>query len=53
MTAIMNLNLSYLNCFIGTVMQIEKALINDHLGNSKVSWKFCISAFYNFAVIYP
>ena len=23
----MNLNLCYLNCFIGTVMQIEKALI--------------------------
>ena len=34
-------------------MQIEKALINDGLGVSKVPWKFRIPTFYNFAVIYP
>ena len=34
-------------------MQIEKALINDRLRVSKVSWKFCIPTIYNFAVIYP
>ena len=38
------------NC---TVMEIEKALINDRLGVSKVSWKFRIPTTYNFAVIYP
>ena len=32
-------------------MQIEKALINDCLTVSKVSWKFCIPTFYNFEVI--
>ena len=37
----------------GTVMQIKKALINDHLLVSKVSLKFCISTFYNSAVISP
>ena len=36
----------------GAVMQIEKALINDRLRVSKVSWKFCIPTIYNFAVIY-
>ena len=35
----------------GTVMQIEKALINDCLRVSKVYWKFCI-LFIIFAVIY-
>ena len=35
----------------GAVMQIEKALINDDV--SKVSWKFCSPAVYNFGVIYP
>ena len=34
-------------------MEIEKALINDRLGVSKVSWKFRIPTTYNFAVIYP
>ena len=34
----------------GTVMQIEKALINDRLHVSKVSWKFRIATIYNFAV---
>ena len=34
-------------------MQIEKALINDPLRVSKVSWKFRIRTIYNFAVIYP
>ena len=34
-------------------MQIEKAVINDRLGVSKVSWKFRIPTIYNFAVIYP
>ena len=35
-----------------TIMQIEKALINDHSRVSKVSWRFCIPTIYNFAVIY-
>ena len=34
-------------------MQIEKALINDHLRVSKVFWKFCIPTIYNFEVIFP
>ena len=34
-------------------MQIEKALINDRLRASKVSWKFYIPIIYNLAVIYP
>ena len=38
--------------FKGTVMQIEEAMTNDRLRVSKVSWKFHISTFYNFAVIY-
>ena len=38
--------------FKGTFMQIEKTLINDHLGVSKVSWNFCIPTISNFAVIY-
>ena len=37
----------------GTVMQIEKALINDHLRFSKVFRKFYMPTCYNFAVIYP
>ena len=37
----------------GTVMQIEKALINDRLCVSNVSWKFHIPTIYSFAVIYP
>ena len=34
-------------------MQIEKALINDRLRVSKVSWMFFIPTVYNLAVIYP
>ena len=34
-------------------MQIGKALINDRLSVSKVSWKFRIPTIYNFVVIYP
>ena len=34
-------------------MQIEKALINDRLRVSKVSWKCRIPTVYGFAVIYP
>ena len=34
-------------------MQIEKALINDRLRVSKVSWKFRIPTSYNLAVAYP
>ena len=34
-------------------MQIEKALINDRLSVSRVSWKFRIPTIYNFAVVYP
>ena len=37
----------------GTVMQIEKALINDCVCISRASWKFCIPTVYNFAIIYP
>ena len=37
----------------GTVMQIEKALINDRLRVSKVSRKCRIPTIYNFAVSYP
>ena len=37
----------------GAVMRIEKALINDRLRVSKVSWKFRIPTISNFAVIYP
>ena len=33
-------------------MQIEKALINDQICDSKVSWKFYIPTVYDFAVIY-
>ena len=33
-------------------MQIEKALTNDRLRVSKVSWKFCVPTVYNFEVIY-
>ena len=36
----------------GAVMEIEKALINDRLRISKVSWKFHIPTISNFAVIY-
>ena len=34
-------------------MQIEKALINDRLRVSNISWKFRIPTLYNFAVVYP
>ena len=37
----------------GKVMQIEKALLNDHLRVLKLSWKFRIPTIHNFAVIYP
>ena len=37
----------------GTVMQIEKALINDRLRVSKIPCKFRIPIIYNFAVIVP
>ena len=37
----------------GTVMQTEKALINDRLRVSKLSRKFLIPTIYNLAVIYP
>ena len=36
----------------GTVMQTEKALINNCLLVSKVFWKFGIPTIYNFTVIY-
>ena len=42
-----------MRCVNGTVMQIEKAPINDRLGVSEVSWKFHIPTIYNFTVIYP
>ena len=34
-------------------MQIEKALVNDHLHVLKVSWKLRFPTIYNFAVNYP
>ena len=37
----------------GTVVQIEKKLINDHLRVLKVSRKCRIPTIYSFAVIYP
>ena len=37
----------------GTVMQIEKVLINDGRRVSKVFWKFRIPIIYNFVIIYP
>ena len=37
----------------GTVMQIEKLLINDCLRVSKLSWKFRIQTIYNISVNYP
>ena len=40
-----------LNGFKGTVMQTEKALINDRLRVSKVSLKFHIPIIHNFAVL--
>ena len=40
-------------CIKGTVMEIEKTLINDRLIVSKASQKFHISTIYNFAVSYP
>ena len=46
-------SLVYFPCFKGTVMQIEKMLINDRLRVSKAFWKFRILAIYNMAVIYP
>ena len=36
----------------GTVMQMEKTLINDRLSVSNVCWKFRIPTIYNSAVIY-
>ena len=42
-----------LKCVNGTVVQIEKALINDRLRVSKVSWKFRIPTIHHFTVIYP
>ena len=50
-----NINLLFFNKFMkvkGTIMQIEKALINDGLCVSKVTGKFHIPTIYNFAVIY-
>ena len=50
---------SYLNNHIlyyyikGTLIQIEKALINDCLRVPKVSWKSRFPTISNFAVIYP
>ena len=34
--------------FKSTVIKIDKALINDRLHDSKVSWKFRIPTIYNF-----
>ena len=37
----------------GTVMQLEKVLLNYRLRVSNVFWKFRIPTIFNFAVIYP
>ena len=37
----------------GIIKKTERALINDRLSVSKLSWKFYIPTIYNFAVIYP
>ena len=50
MTNLLSSGISY--SLKGTVMQIEKALINDRLRVSKISQKFHVSTIYNFAVIY-
>ena len=48
------LKVCHLNHIKGTVIQIEKPLINnDRLRVSKVCWKFYILTIYTFAVIYP
>ena len=39
-------------CLKGTVMQIEKVLVNDCLRVLKVSWKYRNATIYDFAVIY-
>ena len=38
--------IQFLSSFTDTVMQIEKAMINDHLRVSEVSWKFGITTIY-------
>ena len=38
--------------FKAAVMQVEKALINERLHVSKVSWNLLIPTIYNFSVIY-
>ena len=43
---------NYFSTLNGKVRQIEKALINDRLTFSKLSWKFSISTIYNSAVAY-
>ena len=47
-----HLNISGQKLFKGTLMKIEKALINDCLRVLKVSWKFHIPAIHSFVVIY-
>ena len=53
MVVMIKLRVLHVTLFKGTVMQIEKALINNHLCVSKVSWLTSILTIYNFAVIYP
>ena len=45
--------LKYIIWVEGTVTQIEKTLMNDHIRASEVFWKFRIPTIYNFAVIDP
>ena len=47
-----HLNISGQKLFKGTLMKIEKALINDCLRVLKVSWKFHIPTIHSFVVIY-
>ena len=54
MTSVLNIIESYFHTgFKGTVMQIEKAMINDRFCVLKVSRKFCVPTIYNFVVIAP
>ena len=44
---------NHISMLKGTVMQIEKTLINDGLRVLKVSCKFRVPTIFNFAVIHP
>ena len=49
--SLMEVRFRWFETLKGTVMQIKKAMINDRLPVSKVSWRFRIPTIYNFAQI--